>query len=146
MKKIILVIAVVLVFGGFVVFRKLGSPEPFERTVPIVAPSSTTTSLPTTGAVKYKDGSYTGSVADATYGNIQVQVVIQGGKITDINFIQSPSKPGHTTEVTDQSLPILKQEAIAAQSANVDLVSGATQTSQGFMVTLQSALDQAKIS
>ncbi len=146
MKKVVLVIAVILVFGGFVVFRKLESSgsEEFEKTVPLATSSPSATTVATN--VKYKDGAYTGSVADATYGNIQVKVTVQGGKITDVSFLQFPDKPGHTTEVTSFALPVLKQEAIAVQSANVDNVSGATQTSDGFKVTLQSALDQAKTS
>lgn len=152
MKKIILVIAIVGIFGTFVAFQNKQkikdlisgneSRETSEESSasPMMQPSS----APMVG--RYKDGTYTGTVADATYGNIQVQITIQGGKITGINYLQSPDHPGHTTEVSNMALPLLKQEAITAQNSNVDIVSGATQTSQGFMVTLQSALDQAKSS
>ncbi len=91
-----------------------------------------------------KDGIYTGNVADAFYGNLQVQAAIQNGKITDITFLQFPNSPGHTSEVSTIALPQLKQEAITSQKAAVDIVSGATQTSEAFRQSLQSALDKAK--
>jgi uncharacterized protein with FMN-binding domain len=97
----------------------------------------------TTAAGQYKDGTYTGSVADAFYGSIQATVTIKGGAITAITFPQAPSN-GHSGQVSAQALPILAQEAIAAQSANVSVVSGATQDSQAFQQTVASALAQAK--
>ena len=92
---------------------------------------------------QYKDGSYTGSAADAFYGNIQVQVTISGGKITDVQFLQYPSDRSTSIAINSQAMPYLKQEAIQAQSANVDIVSGATDSSQAFQESLQSALAQA---
>jgi len=91
----------------------------------------------------YKDGTYTGPVTDAIYGQIQVVATIQGGKLTRVGVPVFPNAGGHTTEVTQFSIPQLKQEAIAAQSANVDIVSGATQTSQAFEESLAAALAQA---
>ncbi len=92
----------------------------------------------------YKDGSYTGTAADAFYGTIQVKAVVSGGQLTDVQFLQYPNTPGHSSEVSNFALPQLKQEAIAAQSANVNIVSGATQDSQAFQQSLASALAQAK--
>jgi len=69
--------------------------------------------------------------------------VIQGGALVDVTFPQSPSN-GHSAQIARQALPILKQEAIAVQSANVNIVSGATQDSQAFQQSLASALAQAK--
>lgn len=101
-------------------------------------PSSITVSLG-----QYKDGTYTGTVADAFYGQLQVVVTIANGKITNVTFPVYPNEPGHTTDVSQQDLPILAQEAISAQSANVNVVSGATQDSQAFQQSLASALAQA---
>lgn len=95
-----------------------------------------------TGA--YKDGSYTGSVIDAFYGNVQVKATISNGKITDVAFLDYPHDRRTSQEINSQAMPILKQEAIQVQSANVDIVSGATATSQAFVESLQSALNQAK--
>ena len=92
----------------------------------------------------YKDGTYTGSVADAFYGPLQVQVTISGGKVSNIQFLQSPNDRSESIQINEQADPMLSQEAIQAQSAQVNIVSGATQTSQAFVQSVQSALSQAK--
>lgn len=92
----------------------------------------------------YKDGTYTGSVEDAFYGNYQVQAVISGGKLTDVIFLQYPSDNGTSLRINTESMPILKSEAIAAQSAQVDIVSGASDSSPAFSRSLANALSQAK--
>ena len=94
-------------------------------------------------AQTYKDGTYTGQPEDNPYGTVQIAVVISGGKISDVNFLQMPSGFGHTDEVTSAAEPLLKQSTLSAQSANIDFVSGATLTSQAFQQSLQTALDQA---
>lgn len=93
---------------------------------------------------QYKDGNYTGAAADAFYGNIQVQVTISGGKITNVQFLQYPNDRDTSIAINQQADPILAQEAIQSQSANVDIVSGATDSSQAFIQSMQSALTQAK--
>jgi uncharacterized protein with FMN-binding domain len=98
----------------------------------------------TSGSATYKDGSYTGSVADAFYGNIQVQVTISGGKITDISFLQAPNDNPNSQYINQQADPMLKQEAIQSQSANVDTITGATDSSMAFVQSLSAALNQAK--
>ena len=92
----------------------------------------------------YRDGTYTGSSADAFYGNIQVQATISNGKLTNIKFPQWPNDRFRSVRINQQALPWLTQEAIQAQSANVDAISGATDTSVAFVNSLQSALNQAK--
>lgn len=147
MKKVIIVLVIVLAIGGFLVFQKLQTPndESLENNNNI--PVATGTPAPnTSGSTTYKDGSYTGAVGSASqYGDIQVKAIITGGKITDIQYLQFPMGGGHTAEVTAMAQPLLKQEAIAAQSANINTISGATQDTEGFIQSLQSALDQAKI-
>ena len=93
---------------------------------------------------QYKDGNYTGSVGDAFYGPIQVQVTVSGGKITNVQFLQAPNDRGTSIAINQQADPMLAQEAISAQSANVNIVSGATDTSNAFVQSMQSALSQAK--
>lgn len=105
-------------------------------------PSSTTTPSVTTG--KYKDGTYTGNVVDAFYGNVQVRAVIGNGQITDVQFLQYPNDRGHSIELSNQATPILRTEAIQSQTADVDIVSGATQTSDAFKKSLASALIKAQ--
>lgn len=92
----------------------------------------------------YKDGTYTGSSQDAFYGFIQVQAVIKDGKIVDVVFLEYPNDQQNSVAINMQAMPFLKQEALAAQSSNVDVVSGATDTSQAFVQSLADALNQAK--
>lgn len=93
---------------------------------------------------KYKDGEYTGDIADAYYGNVQVKAVITGGKITDVVFLDYPHDRRTSISINTQAMPYLKSEAIQAQSAIVDTVTGATATSQAFKESLQSALTKAQ--
>jgi len=118
-------------------------PQPAKPT-PKPAPSSNSTP-PTPVAIsgKYKDGTYTGISADAYYGNVQVQIAINGGKITDVQFLDYPQDRRTSLEINSQAMPYLKTEAIQAQSAQVDIVSGATATSGAFQQSLASALSQA---
>ena len=160
MKKYIIAGVLVIAFVAYLVFtNKSQTPVATAPGTPTTTPNAFgPTALPTTTppsgnppsnspsatAGQYKDGTYTGAVADAFYGNLQATVTIQGGMITDVTFPQAPSN-GHSGEVSAQALPILKQEAITAQSANVNIVSGATQDSQAFQQSLASALAQAKV-
>lgn len=92
----------------------------------------------------FKDGVYTGDAADAFYGNIQVQATITDGRISDIQFLQYPNDRERSLRINQQADPMLAQEAIQAQSAEVDIISGATDSSEAFKQSLQSALDKAK--
>ena len=78
----------------------------------------------TPGAL-YRDGSYTGSVADAQWGVVQVKAVIKNGKITDVQFLQYPNDRNRSIYINSYADPQLSSEAIQAQSANVDIVTGA---------------------
>lgn len=106
-------------------------------------PASTTTGTGTNGA-QYKDGSYTGDVEDAHWGNIQVKAIIHNGKITDVQFLQFPNERNRSVVINNYADPILTNEAIQAQNANVDIVSGATDSSEAFIQSLTTALSQAK--
>jgi uncharacterized protein with FMN-binding domain len=147
MKKVILSVATILAFAAYS-FRQrdvLGSSTQFSgSTVPTgAAPVSTSQSLGQSKSV-YKNGVYAGSSADAFYGNVQVQVTISGGKISDVSFLDYPQDRGRSVTINTFAMPILKSETISAQSANIDTVSGATQTSRAFVESLTSALAQAK--
>jgi uncharacterized protein with FMN-binding domain len=93
---------------------------------------------------QYKDGVYTGDTVDVFYGNVQIQATISGGRIADVKFLQYPNDRQNSIEINSQAMPMLQSEAIQAQSANVDGVSGASATSQGFVASLGSALAKAK--
>jgi len=95
-------------------------------------------------STSYKDGSYTGSVEDAYYGSVQVAVTVAGGKITKVSFLQSPHTRSTSVMINRFAIPGLQQEAISAQSSDVQAISGATFTSQAFVQSLRTALNQAK--
>jgi len=92
----------------------------------------------------YKNGTYTGPAVDVFYGLVQVQAVIQNGKIVNVQFLQYPNDRRTSVEINTQVMPWLTQEAIQAQSANIDIITGATLTSEGFANSLQAALQSAK--
>jgi len=119
--------------------------QPSATSVVPAAPGATSTSgTTTTPGSLYKNGSYTGSVADALWGYIQVKAIIQNGKITDVQFLQYPNERNRSVEINSYADPQLTSEAIQAQSATVDVVSGATDSSQAFIQSLSDALSQAK--
>ncbi|MEW2129845.1 FMN-binding protein [Streptomyces sp. NPDC005435] len=88
-------------------------------------------------------GTVTGDVTQTQYGPVQVRLTVSGGKITKAEAVQAP-KGGTSDQKTALSVPKLNQEAVAAQSADIDSVSGATYTSAGYKKSLQSALDKVK--
>ena len=153
MKKSLVIILAVAIIGGLGVYTKShnsASSQTATNTGQTTTPApSQNTASNTTGnsnsapAGTYHDGTYTGKLIDTLYGPVQVRVSVSGGKITDVVFLNMPDEHGHTQEVTDESSPILKQMTLQKQSANIDFVSGATQTSEGYIKSLQSALDQA---
>lgn len=93
---------------------------------------------------QFADGVYAGPVTDAYYGNVQVKAVIQAGKIADVQFLEYPNDRRTSVRINNIAMPYLIDEAIQAQSANVDVISGATLTSEAFAQSLQSALDTAR--
>ena len=107
-------------------------------------PTATAGTQSTTTASTYKDGTVTGSVITTRFGNVQVQVTISGGAIADVRALQLPSRDGRSQQIASEAEPILRQEALTAQSAKIDLLSGATYTSDAYARSLQSALDQVK--
>lgn len=104
------------------------------------APAPAPAPAPASGAV---DGSYTGQVANTRYGTVQVAVTISGGKISDVTALKLTDRGGQSVSISSQVAPILRGEVLSAQSANVSNVSGGTYTTDGYLTSLQSALDQA---
>jgi uncharacterized protein with FMN-binding domain len=94
-------------------------------------------------ATSLKNGQYSGPVEQIPFGNVQVQVTIQGGKIVDVQALQLPTAHARSQQIGQYAAPILRQEALQAQSAQINLVSGATYTSEAYAQSLQGALDQA---
>jgi uncharacterized protein with FMN-binding domain len=92
-----------------------------------------------------KTSTVTGSVASTRWGPVQVQLTVSGGKITKVDVLQYPNGNPRDAEINDTALPILIQETVDKQSASIDMVSGATVTSDGYIQSLQSAVDQANL-
>ncbi|HZS21617.1 MAG TPA: FMN-binding protein [Pseudonocardiaceae bacterium] len=88
----------------------------------------------------------TGSPIDTRYGTVQVQLTVSGSKITAARALQAPDSNGRDWRINAYAVPILNHQAVAAQSAHIDGVSGATVTSEGYAASLQSAIDQAHLS
>jgi uncharacterized protein with FMN-binding domain len=113
------------------------------------APSSTAGAPSSTAAAPGSSASvaktYDGTAVQTRYGTVQVAVTVAAGKITNVAFLQLTSDDGRSAEINSQAGPLLLQETLTAQSANVDTVSGATFTSEGYLTSLQSALDQAGV-
>ena len=86
---------------------------------------------------------YTGPVVENPYGPVQVAVAEQGGKIVDVKALQMPTEHALSQEISEHVAPMLRTEALQAQSAEINVISGATYTSEGFASSLQAALRQA---
>ncbi len=112
---------------------------------PGVVPGQTSSGAPGAGAGQRATGDevVNGTVAQTMWGPVQVQVHITGGKIVDVRTLIYPTGSGMDRAINAYALPRLRQQALQAQSANIDGVSGATVTSGGYRESLQSALDAA---
>jgi len=90
-------------------------------------------------------GTFTGDPASARYGDVQVQIDVTSGHIDDIRVVQYPNSNRRDVAINQRAIPVLIAGSLAAQSANIDVVSGATYTSRGYQKSLQSAIDKAGI-
>jgi uncharacterized protein with FMN-binding domain len=125
----------------------LATPTAPAGASPDIPGATNTLDMPTPASAPsavYKDGSFTGSVADAQWGYIQVNAIIKDAKIADVQFLQSPNDRNRSIQINSYADPQLTSEAIQAQSANVDIVTGATDSSEAFMQSLSDALNKAK--
>jgi uncharacterized protein with FMN-binding domain len=125
------------------------SPAPATTTAPTPAPGTTTAPPPapsdaTTGGGTADVTEVTGPTVSTRYGPVQVKIEVSAGTITDVVALQLPSG-GRSGRISDSAEPTLHDEALAAQSASIDGVSGATYTSRAYEQSLQAALDQAGI-
>lgn len=148
MKKLLLSFVVIILFTFYSIYQK-NTVSKHSLTATNTAQSTTNDIISTPAPIvggrgPYNDGEYTGNVADAFYGNIQVKILIQEGKISDVNFLQYPNDRGTSIEINTQAMPILRSETIKSQNANVDIVSGATDSSTAYVESLKTALSKAK--
>ena len=113
------------------------SATPSKSGAPSAKPTAAVPAKPVGGVT----GSFTGSVANTRYGPVQVKITVENGKITDAQAVQAPS--GSNDRYTQKAVPVLRQQTIAIQSANVQGVSGASFTSYGWYESLASAIAKA---
>jgi uncharacterized protein with FMN-binding domain len=128
-------------------------PGEMSSATPSATPGSGGASAtPTTGQVDptspsvaavYADGTYQGAAVDEPWGTFQVQAVVSGGQLVGVELVASP-QDRRSARINGVAVPILTESAIATQGATVDMVSGATWTSQSYATSLQAALDQAR--
>jgi uncharacterized protein with FMN-binding domain len=111
--------------------------------LPVQSPVAPPAAEPPRPRNKYADGDFTGEPADSNWGTVQVEVEIKNGAIAAVDFLQMPNHRRRSAEISSWSAPSLAQEAIQEQTANVDIVSSATNTSSAFQQSLKSALELA---
>ena len=152
MKKVIIGLLVVVGAAGII---KLATSHPKLKasSIPTAATSSsapaanssssasTSSSSSTTSSLK--DGTYNGTAVNTPFGTVQVDAVVSGGKITNVKYPQMPYAHAYSQSISTQIKPMMKKEILSAQSANINLISGATFTSNAVAQSLQSALSQA---
>ena len=124
----------------------LGSPSPGPgdgaASSPAAAPASATPASATPAAAGGAK-TVTGAAWPTIYGPVQVQVTVKAGKVTAVSAVEYPQDTPRDYEINSFAIPQLNSEALAAGSAKIDAVSGATYTSQGYLGSLQTALDKA---
>lgn len=118
-----------------------GSAAPGSAAPASSAPSSSAAS--SSAAAAGPSGTYTGSVAQTRWGPVEVQITVANGKITKVAVPVYPDGSRRDQEINAVALPILVRETLHAQNAKIDMVSGGTVTSDGYVRSLQSALDKA---
>lgn len=99
----------------------------------------------TAGAAAKAGGTYDGEVVQTRFGTVQVQITVKSGQITDVTALKLTDAEGRSVQISNYAAPILRDEVLQAQSANVQTVGGATVTSDAYLTSLQAALDAANL-
>ena len=115
------------------------TPTPAASATPAAAATATPTPVPTN---KPANGSFTGAVIPTQFGDVQVRVVISSGRVTDVSALQMPTDRARSAEITQYVTPVLHDEVIQAQSARIDVISGATFTSEAYAESVNDAMRQ----
>ena len=116
-----------------------------EDTSSVATTSPATTATPSTEATSvWADGVWSGTAEYTEWGDVQVEATIAGGQLVDVTVVQVPSDR-HSARINDSATPVLEAQAIDLQSADLDIVSGATYTSRTYAASLQAALDEAQL-
>ncbi|MGN1407604.1 FMN-binding protein [Lactobacillus sp.] len=140
---------VAIVIDGYLLFLKKDTnteSSTASSTTSSVSSSSasTSTSSSSSSSSGLTDGTYTGSSTSTEWGDVQVQITVKSDKITTIKVLSYPSDNEKSQSINEQALPIYKEEALKAQSADIQQVSGVSETYKGFTGSLQSAINKAQ--
>ena len=106
---------------------------------------SGTAAEPTTGAAAKAGGTYAGSVVQTRFGAVQVQITVKAGAITEVEALQLTDDDRKSVQISNRAAPLLRSEVLAAQSADVQTIGGATVTSDAYLNSLQAAIDAANL-
>ncbi len=137
--------------GSAVLSNHVTPPSPAASPSPSASPGAspgpspspgTSPALPQSAGVS---GTFTGPAINVFYGDVQVRITVKGGRITDVQTIQMPYQHSYSQYVSQQVAPMLRSEVISAQSASIDVISGATYTSEGYAQSVSGALSQAHL-
>ena len=160
-RRILLaIVAVIAVIDGYLIFFKnLKQPT---TASPVNSASATTNKNDSEGAVgsgstasssstqdtksasSMADGTYTGASTQTEWGPVQVQITVSSGKITNVDVLSYPDTEKKSIQINENALPTYKEEALTAQSSNIDQISGATETYKGFTGSLQDSITQSE--
>lgn len=160
-RRILLaIVALIAVIDGYLIFFK-NSKQP--TTVSTVDSASATTNKndsegavgsgstasssstqDTKSASSMADGTYTGASTQTEWGPVQVQITVSSGKITNVDVLSYPDTEKKSIQINENALPTYKEEALTAQSSNIDQISGATETYKGFTGSLQDSITQSE--
>jgi len=142
MKKFFLSAGLVILFTAYVIYQHMQGSHHL-LALPSVGSDKLNTAPPSVSVKNYRDGVYTGKSEDAYYGNVEVEVTIKDGRISDVKVLDFPQDRKTSEQINGLAVPQLVYEALQVQSAGVDVVSGATQTSKAFIRSMETALSQA---
>ena len=148
MKKILYAV-LATVSGLVLLFSYKTSLDVVTPTTVAATPTNTSgTGTPgaggTTVTTGLQDGTYTGDAVGTRYGPVQAKITVSGGMITAVDVPEYPNGNGRDRQINERAIPRLISETLQSQDASIDMVSGATYTSEGYTRSLQSAIDQAQ--
>lgn len=142
-----IVLASAATVSGMVLLLSLKPHSTPDVGLAVPAPSSSSssdTSGGSGGSATTVSKTVTGDTIQTRWGPVQVKITVKSGKLTEVTAVQYPTDNPRDQEINSFALPRLRSEALQAQSADIDTVSGATYTSDGYRQSLQSALDSAR--
>jgi uncharacterized protein with FMN-binding domain len=149
MRRAVSAIVVSAVAVVLVASFKTHGPHRLATLAPVVrhaapAPTRTPSATPRAHASRPKTVRVSGDVVPTRFGDVQVAITERAGRITQVRALQLPFDHPRSQFISAQAEPLLREEALQAQSARIDIISGATYTSDGYAQSLQSALDRAR--